>query len=67
MKKLSFFVLAVLICLTSLFSNGVYEKAYDEFWEILDDYYPQIEVAAKEGLDLDAIKKRRKRTSKEYQ
>ena len=57
MKKLSFFVLAVLICLTSLFSNGVYEKAYDEFWEILDDYYPQIEVAAKEGLDLDAIKK----------
>ena len=42
MKKLSFFVLAVLICLTSLFSNGVYEKAYDEFWEILDDYYPQI-------------------------
>ena len=56
MKKLSFFVLAVLICLTSLFSNGVYEKAYDEFWEILDDYYPQIEVAEKEGLDLDAIK-----------
>ena len=47
MKKLSFFVLAVLICLTSLFSNGVYEKAYDEFWEILDDYYPQIEVAEK--------------------
>ena len=29
MKKLSFFVLAVLICLTSLFSKGVYEKAAD--------------------------------------
>ena len=57
MKKLSIFVLAILICLTSLFSKGVYEKAYDEFWKILDDYYPQKEVAFKGGLDLEALKK----------
>ena len=57
MKRLFVFFLAVLICLSSLFSKGVYEKAYDEFWEILDDYYPQTQVAEKVGLDLDSIKK----------
>lgn len=57
MKRLFVFFLAVLICLSSLFSKGVYEKAYDEFWEILDDYYPQTKVAEKAGLDLDSIKK----------
>ena len=57
MKRLFVFFLTVLICLSSLFSKGVYEKAYDEFWEILDDYYPQTKVAEKAGLDLDSIKK----------
>ena len=57
MKRLFVFFLTVLICLSSLFSKGVYEKAYDEFWEILDDYYPQTQVAEKAGLDLDSIKK----------
>ena len=57
MKRLFVFFLAVLICLSSLFSKGVYEKTYDEFWEILDDYYPQTKVAEKAGLDLDSIKK----------
>lgn len=57
MKRLFVFFLAVLICLSSLFSKGVYEKAYDEFWEILGDYYPQTQVAEKAGLDLDSIKK----------
>ena len=57
MKRLFVFFLAIFICLSSLFSKGVYEKAYDEFWEILDDYYPQTKVAEKAGLDLDSIKK----------
>ena len=57
MKRLFVFFLTVLSCLSSLFSKGVYEKAYDEFWEILDDYYPQTQVAEKAGLDLDSIKK----------
>ena len=35
MKKCVFLVVAMMISIGILFSQGVYEKDYDEFWKIL--------------------------------
>ena len=55
MKKCVFLVVAMMISIGILFSQGVYEKDYDEFWKILDDYYPETALAEQDGLDLKAL------------
>lgn len=56
MKKFIVFVLFTALVLSAALSTGVYEKAYDDFWKILEDYYPQYVVAEKGGLDLKSLK-----------
>ena len=55
MKKCVFLVVAMMISIGILFSQGVYEKDYDLFWKILDDYYPETALAEQDGLDLKAL------------
>ena len=55
MKKCVILFVAMMVSVGLLFSQGVYEKDYDEFWKILDDYYPGTVLAEKDGLDLKAL------------
>ena len=55
MKKCVLLFVAVMVSVGLLFSQGVYEKDYDEFWKILDEYYPGKVLAENDGLDLKAL------------
>ena len=55
MKKCVILFVAMMISVGLLFSQGVYEKDYDKFWKILDDYYPGTVLAEKDGLDLKSL------------